>query len=79
VTVESKDGAETVVTITEKTEYITPKSSDKIDLEKVSKTLERVQEKGRKGLPVKVTHDKGTASKIEVEARKKGEGKKKLD
>lgn len=80
VTIEDKDGTETIVSVNDKTEFVTPKGSSTVDLEKVAKSLERVKEKGRKGIRVKVTHDEGVASKIEVEAKKKGgPGTKKRD
>jgi CBS domain-containing protein len=73
ITVVTKDDKEVLVTVTADTEYVTPKGSNKLDLEKVSKSLERIQEKGRKGLSVKVTHEDGVASKVESRfERKKG-------
>lgn len=71
VTIESKDGTETEVTINDATQYVTRKGAANIDLEKVTKSVERAQEKGRKGISVKVTHDNSVASKIEVAPRKK--------
>jgi biopolymer transport protein ExbD len=65
VTVVDKDDKETEVTITADTEYVTKKGTSKIDLEKVSKNVEKAKEKNKKGLYVTVTHEKGTASKIE--------------
>ncbi len=80
VTVVDKDGKETEITVNDDTEYVSPKGANKIDLEKVAKSLERIQEKGRKGISVKVTHESGVATKIEVEAKKKGApGKRKID
>ncbi len=71
ITVVDKDDKETEVKITDETEYVTPKGSSKIDLEKVSKNVEKAKEKNKKGLNVTVTHEKGTASKIEPKAGKK--------
>lgn len=61
---------ETVVTVTDDTEFVTKKGSSKIDLEKVAKGLEKAKEKGAKGISVKVTHEKGVASKIERVGKK---------
>lgn len=59
------------VTVTDDTEFVTPKGASKIDLEKLSKGVERAIEKGRKGVNVKITHEGGKASKIETQAKKK--------
>ena len=72
VTVLEKDtDKEVLVTITDDTEYVTKKGTGKFDFEKVSKGLEKAKEKGLKGINVKVTHEKGKASKIEPAAKKK--------
>jgi hypothetical protein len=71
VTVLDKDDKETEVTVTADTEYVTKKGTAKIDLEKVSKNVEKAKEKGAKGINVIVTHEKGTASKIEQKQMKK--------
>lgn len=68
--IEKGTDKEIVVTITDDTELVTPKGSRKLDLEKLAKGVEKAQEKGRKGIAVKVTHEKAVASKIEI-ARKK--------
>jgi hypothetical protein len=52
-------------------EIVTPKGSVKVDLEKIEKRVTKVKENGRKGVRVKVTHDKGVASKITYEGRRK--------
>ena len=64
VTVVDKDDKETLVTITDETEYVTKNGPIKIDLEKVAKNVEKAKEKGNKGINVTVTHEKGVASKI---------------
>ena len=65
VTVVEKDtDKEVIVTITDDTEYVTKKGSSKIDLEKVSKNIEKAKEKGLKGISVKIEHEKNVASKI---------------
>jgi hypothetical protein len=72
VTVVEKDtDKEVLVTVTDDTDFVTPKGSSKIDLEKVAKNVEKAQAKGRKGMNVKVTHEKAVASKIEAVAKKK--------
>ncbi len=69
--VEKGSDKEVEITTTDDTDFVTPKGSSKIDLEKISKGVGRAIEKGRKGMGVTVTHDKGVASKIEVAAKKK--------
>jgi hypothetical protein len=64
-TVVDKDDKETEITITADTELVTQKGTAKIDLEKFAKQVEKAKEKNKKGLNVTVTHEKGTASKIE--------------
>jgi len=72
VTVVEKDtDKEVLVTVTDDTEYVQGKNTGKINLEKVATSVEKAKEKGRKGLNVTVTHEKGTASKIAVAAKKK--------
>ena len=72
VTVVDKDDKETEVKITDDTEIVNQKKeTSKIDLEKVSKQVEKAKEKNKKGMYVTVTHEKGTASKIEQKAGKK--------
>ena len=68
--VEKGSDKEVVVTVTDDTEWVTPKGTSKIDLEKIAKGVERAKEKGRKGVGVRVTHEKATASKIEMIAKK---------
>ena len=65
VTVVEKDtDKEVLVTVTEDTEWVTKKGTSKIDLEKVSKNVEKAKDAGKKGITVTVTHEKGVASKI---------------
>ena len=72
VTVVEKDtDKEVLVTVTDETEWVTKKATTKIDLEKVSKNVEKAKEKGAKGINVSVTHEKGVASKIEPKFQKK--------
>ncbi len=77
ITVEEKDSNKEVeIKITDETEQVSQKGTSKVDLEKLEGYLKKVQEKGKKGITVKVIHDKGVASKIET---KRGSGKKKAD
>jgi hypothetical protein len=66
--VQDDTNKEVIVTITDDTEYVSKKGSSKVDmerLEKFAKGIEKAKENGKKGISVKVTHDKGVASKIE--------------
>ena len=80
ITVEEKGTEKSVeIKITDETEQVSQKGTAKVDLEKLSGYLKRVQdEQGKKGITVKVTHDKGVASKIETK-RGSGKGKKKAE
>jgi len=69
--IQKKTDKEIEITVKDDTEYVTPKVSSPINLEKVSKNVAKAQEKGRKGIGVVVTHEKGVASKITVAAKKK--------
>ncbi len=68
--VEKKSEKEVTVEINDKTEYVTPKGSSKIDFEKLEGRIKKAQEKGAKGVRVKITHEKNVASKIEAVAKK---------
>jgi len=69
--VEKGSDKEIVVTTTDDTDWITPKGSRKIDLEKLDTYVKKQQDEGKKGIRVQVTHEKGVASKIAVAAKKK--------
>jgi hypothetical protein len=74
ITVVEKDtDKEIEVTINDDTEHVTGKGSGKVDFEKLEKGIERAKEKGRKGISVKITHEKGVASKIETQRKKKAD------
>ena len=76
LTVESKeDGKDVIVTTNGDTEYVTKNGTVKFEnaVEKLSGFLTKVQDAGKKGIPIKVTHDKGVASKIQVTAKKKAD------
>ncbi len=77
ITVEEKvTNKEIVIKITDETEQVSRKGNTKVDLEKLDGYLKKVQDAGKKGITVKVTHEKGVASKIET---KRGSGKKKAE
>ena len=72
VTVVEKDtDKEVLVTVTDETEWVTPKGSSKLDFTKVAKNLEKAKSQGKKGINVIVTHEKAVASKIAIPAKKK--------
>ncbi len=72
LTVEEKEsGKEIEVTTTDDTEVVTGKGSNKIDLEKLSGQLAKIQEKGKKGINAEITHEKKVVSKIKVQFGKK--------
>lgn len=61
---------EVEVTVTDDTEYVTPKGSSKLDLEKLAKSVAKAQDKGAKGISVTITHENAKASKIERTKKK---------
>jgi hypothetical protein len=74
--VEKETDKEVVLKTTADTEWVTKKATVKLDgegLEKLKTLVEKVQDKGAKGLTSTVTHEKGVASKI---VTKFGKGKK---
>jgi hypothetical protein len=77
ITVLEKDtDKEIEITITDDPEQVKKKGNTKVDLTKLEKNVKKAQDDGKKGLAVKVTHEKKIASKIEYTG-KKGAGKKK--
>ncbi|SIN73597.1 hypothetical protein SAMN05444166_0534 [Singulisphaera sp. GP187] len=62
---------EVEITTTDDTEYVTPKKTSKLDLEKLQKNVTKQIDAGKKGVRAKVTHEKGVASSISVVAKKK--------
>jgi len=71
ITVIEKDtDKEVVVKITDDTVQVTKKGEVKVDLEKLSKGLQKAEDAGKK-VNLKVTHEKGVASKIEFQKKKK--------
>ena len=75
VTVVEKDtDKEVVIKTTEETEWVTKRGERKLDteaLEKLDGLVKKFQDAGKKGVNVKVTHEKHVASKIEVKFGKK--------
>jgi hypothetical protein len=72
ITVVEKDtDKEHEIKVTDDTEYVTKKGTGKVDFEKLEKNIEKIKEKGGKGVNVKITHEKGVASKIEQQQKKK--------
>ncbi len=74
ITVLEKDtDKEIEVTITDDTEYVSKGGTvtGKVDFEKLEKGIEKAKEKGKKGISVKITHEKNVASKIETVGKKK--------
>jgi hypothetical protein len=71
ITVVEKDtDKEVEIKVTDDTEYVTGKGSGKVDFEKLEKGIEKAKEKGKKGISVKITHEKSVASKIETQKKK---------
>jgi hypothetical protein len=58
------------VKITDKTERVSKKGPQKLDLEKLEKALQKVKDDGGEGISAKITHEDGVASKIEVTKKK---------
>jgi len=59
------------VKVDDKTEVVSKKGSRPLDLEKTRDFLEKVQDKGAKGIQAKITHEKGVASKIQYQMKRK--------
>jgi hypothetical protein len=67
ITVIEKDtDKEIEIKITDETEQVSKKGSAKVDLEKLASQLEKAKEKSKK-VSLKVTHEKGVASKIQLQ------------
>lgn len=66
--VEKGSDKDVEVTVNDDTVFVNAKGEEgKVNLKKMAKNLE----KAKKGIRVVVTHDKGVASRIKVEAKKK--------
>jgi hypothetical protein len=73
LTVVPKDSDKEIkVKVTDKTERVSKKGTGKLDLEKLEKLVEKIQDGGAKGLQAKITHENRVASKIEYQFKKKG-------
>ena len=73
LTVMQKGERETIITVTDDTDFVTPKGDTRpLDLEKLAKGVEKAQDAGKKGMFAVITHEKGVASKIRIAAKKKG-------
>jgi len=71
--VEKDTDKEVMIKTTDDTEVVTGKGSSKIDLEKLAKGVAKIQDAGKKGMPVVVTHENKVASKIKTAGKKKAD------
>jgi len=65
VVVPKDSDKEIKIKVTDKTEVSKKGGFEKVDLEKLTKAVEKAQDKGQKGIQAKVTYEDGVASKIE--------------
>ena len=65
VVVPKDSDKEIKVKVTDKTEQVSKKGTQKLDLEKLTKAVEKAQDKGQKGIQAKITHENNIATKIE--------------
>jgi hypothetical protein len=66
-----EDEKEVVVKVNDDTDVVFKGQTKKLDLEKLHSRLEKIQDAGKKGIRVKITHEKNVASKIEYTKKKK--------
>ena len=71
VVVPKDSDKEIKVKVTDKTELVTRKGTQKLDMEKLEKNIEKAIDAGKKGIPAKITHEDGVASKIQYTVKKK--------
>jgi hypothetical protein len=72
--IEKDTDKEIKIKVTDKTETVGKGgTTKKLDLEKLEKKVETVQDKGGKGVMAKIYHEKHVASKIEYEKKKKSQ------
>ncbi len=72
--VEKDTDKEVKVKVTDKTEVVGKGgTTKKLNLEKLERFLEKVQDSGQKGIPAKITHEDGVASKIQYTMKKKSQ------
>ena len=70
--VEKDTDKEIKIKVTDKTETVGKGgATQKLDLEKLEKRVEKAQDNGAKGVMAKIFHEKHVASKIQVERKKK--------
>jgi hypothetical protein len=70
--VEKETDKEIKIKVTDKTEQVGKGgTTKKLDLEKLEKFVEKVQDGGGKGVTAKITHEKKVASKIQIQMKKK--------
>jgi hypothetical protein len=70
--VEKETDKEIKIKVTDKTERVKKGGElEKLDLEKLEKFVEKVQDKGGKGVQAKIYHEKNVASKIQYQMKKK--------
>ena len=70
--VEKDTDKEIEVKVTDDTEIVTKDGTVKLDLEKLDGRVKKFEEAGKKVM-AKITHEKGVASKIEYQRKKKAE------
>jgi hypothetical protein len=71
--VEKDTDKEIKIRVTDKTEVVGKGgTTKKLDLEKLEKFVEKIQDKGGKGVSAKITHEKRVASRIQYTMKKKG-------
>ncbi len=73
VVVPKDSDKEIKIKVTDKTEQVSKKGTQKLDLEKLTKAVEKAQDKGQKGIQAKITHENNIASKIERIRKKAGQ------
>ena len=70
VVVPKDSDKEVKIKVDDKTEQVSKKGTRKVDLKKMETQIEKAQDKGAKGISAKITHENGTASKIEIMRKK---------
>jgi hypothetical protein len=73
VVVPKDSDKEIKIKVTDKTEVSKKGGFETVDLEKLTKAVEKAQDKGQKGIQVKITHEDRVASKIERIRKKAGQ------
>ncbi len=73
VVVPKDSDKEVKVKVNDKTEVVTRKGTQKVDLEKLEKKVQKAIDAGKKGVSAKITWEDGVASKIQYTFKKKSE------